>query len=61
VDKHKEWYLLYEPPEVTPQLLCETRSDLISYYQLHFKREEGLFNSNDLMQQDFNQIVALLS
>jgi hypothetical protein len=61
VDKHKEWYLLYEPPEVTPQLLSSTRFELMETYRKNFKREEKFSSSKDLMQQDFNKIVTMLS
>jgi hypothetical protein len=49
VDKHREWYLLYEPPEITPQLLCETRASLMDIHKHYFKRTETA-NKKDLMQ-----------
>lgn len=50
VDRHKEWYLLYEPPEVTPQLLCQTRFELMEIYRKHFKHEVSITStSKDLM------------
>jgi len=49
VDKHREWYLLYEPPEVTPQLLCETRASLMEIHKHYFKRTETA-NKKDMMQ-----------
>ena len=54
VDKHRDWYLLYEPPVVTPQLLCKTRVELIDIYVKHIKIMEPEGKTKDLMQQDFN-------
>lgn len=39
VDKHKEWYLLYEPPVITPQILGQTREELLDIYRIFLKRD----------------------
>lgn len=49
VDKHKEWYLMYEPPEVTPLVLSQTKSFLMDIYRKKFRRLDRFKKSNDIM------------
>lgn len=63
VDKHTEWDLLYEPPTITPQILCTTREALNDVHRKVFQVNQSnkLDSKSNIMQQDLNHIVALLS
>ena len=63
VDKHTEWALLYEPPSITPQILCTTRGSLNEIHRKVFfvNQPKKVDDKKNIMQQDLNQIVALLS
>ena len=60
VDKHTEWDLLYEAPTITPQILCTTKEQLNNVYKAHYVKNLKKGGEN-ILQQDLNQIVALLS
>ena len=49
VDKHKEWYLMYEPPDVTPQVLSQTRKFLVEIYRTNFRRLDRFKKPKDIM------------
>lgn len=63
VSKHTDWEILYEPIDVTPQVLCQTRKNLIRIYREEIYKEDlaDQQKSENIMHQDLNKVVELLS
>jgi hypothetical protein len=58
IGKHTCWELLYNPPDVSPMILNQTKKYLLQIFNTEIAMDEPPESSTNLLKLDLNKVVA---